>query len=90
MKEVVIKILLLVLLIVCCLFTVKYLINNARQSERQIQTANCEVKIRQTIDDMQQKQRELEAENVQKTNDAYSSAPAPIDDIINLMRQSKM
>ena len=90
MKEVVIKILLLILLIVCCLFTVKYLINNARQSERQIQTANCEVKIRQTIYDMQQKQREMEAENVQKTNDAYSSAPAPIDDIINLMRQSKM
>ena len=90
MKEAVIKISLLALLVVCCLFIVKYLINNARQSEKQIQIADCEVKIRQTIDNMQQKQRELETENVQKINNAYSSAPAPIDDIINLMRQSKM
>lgn len=90
MKEIAIKISLLTLLAICCLFTVKYLTNNARQSERQIQTANCEVKIRQTIDNMQQKQRELEVENAQKTKNAYSSAPAPIDDIINLMRQSKM
>lgn len=90
MKEITIKALLLVLLIICCLFTVKYLINSARQSEKRIQTANCEVKIRQTIDSIQQKQRELEIKNAQKINDAYSSAPAPINDIINLMRQSKM
>ena len=90
MKEIVIKASLLILLIICCLFTVKYLINNARQSEKQIQIANCEVKIRQTIDNMQQKQRELEIKNAQKINDTYSSAPAPINGIIDLMRQSKM
>ena len=90
MKEIFVKISIFIILALGGLFTVKYLISSARNSEIEIQTAKCEAKIQKVLNDAQQKYRELETNNAQKTNNIYSSAPSPIDDIIDLMRQSKM